>query len=75
MKTSSKRGPQIIGRIVKTEVFLRAVAAKIRARAEAHNLQHPKAEDSAAGAKLRDLSAAVDRIANELRAPELPFSS
>lgn len=75
MKASAKRGPQIVGRIVKTEVFLRAVAAKIRARAEAHNLQHPKPADAQAGAKLRDLSAAVDRIANELREPELPLSS
>ncbi len=74
MKSTNKRGPQIVGRILKTEVFLRACAAKIRARAEAHNLEHPKPADATAGAKLRELSAAVDRIANELREPELPLS-
>jgi hypothetical protein len=75
MKTKTKRGPQIDGRILKTEIFLRAIAAKIRARAEAHNIEHPKPEDESAGAKLRDLSAEVDLIANELREPKLPLSS
>lgn len=72
-KTSRRRGRQVTGRIMKTEVFLRKVAAKLRARAEAHNLERGQAEDEKAGAALRQLSAACDRAAGELREPELPL--
>lgn len=74
MTTPKKRGPQICGRILKTEVFLRTVAAKVRARAESHNLMRSRPEDEKAGEKLRELSAQIDRLAAQLREPELPFS-
>lgn len=68
-----KRGPQINGRILKTESFLRSIAAKVRNRAEAHNLQRSRAEDTTAGETLRSISRSIDAAANSLRSPELPL--
>jgi len=69
------RQRHVTGRASATEALLFKLSKKLRNRAEAHAVRHPKPEDVRARAALVELAATVEKAANEMREPELPFSS